>query len=67
MEVFYKIWKNYNEIKLTKIKMNLNSRKMKNHRPSPVALTRLVDRRAMVPSVTEMRVAKSHCGVHKWR
>ena len=31
------------------------------------ALTRLVMRRAMVPSVTEMRVAKSHCGVHKGR
>ena len=31
------------------------------------ALTRFVDRRAMMPSVTEMRVAKSHCGVHKGR
>ena len=29
------------------------------------ALTRLEDRRAIMPSVTEMRVAKSHCGVHK--
>ena len=30
MEVFYKIWKKYDEIQLTK-KMDLNNRKMKNH------------------------------------
>ena len=31
MIVFYKIWKNYNEIQLTKNKLHLNNRKMKNH------------------------------------
>ena len=34
MLLFYKIWKNYNEIQLTKNKMDLNNRKMKNHLPS---------------------------------
>ena len=37
MVVFYKIWKKYDEIKLTKNKMDLNNRKMKNHPPSPDA------------------------------
>ena len=36
MVAFYKIWKKYNEIQLTKVKMDLNNRKMKNHPPSPV-------------------------------
>ena len=31
----YKIWKNDNEIQLTTNKIDLNNRKMKNHRPSP--------------------------------
>ena len=31
MMVFYNIWKKYNEIQLTKNKMDLNNRKMKNH------------------------------------
>ena len=35
MEIFYKKWKKYNEIQLTKNKMNLNIRKMTNHPPSP--------------------------------
>ena len=35
MVVFYKKWKNYNEIQLTKNKMNFNIKKMKNHPPSP--------------------------------
>ena len=35
MGVFYNIWKRYNEIQLTKNKMNLNNRKIKNHPPSP--------------------------------
>ena len=30
-------WKNYNEMQLTKSKMDLNIRKMSNHPPSPVA------------------------------
>ena len=33
MVVFYKIWKKYNEIQLTK-QMDLNNRKMTNHPPS---------------------------------
>ena len=35
MVIFYKKWKKYNEIQLTKNKMNLNNRKMTNHPPSP--------------------------------
>ena len=31
--VFYKIWKKYNKIQLTKIKMDLNNRKMTKHPP----------------------------------
>ena len=34
MVIFYKKWKNYNKIQLTKNKMNLNNRKMINHPPS---------------------------------
>ena len=34
--IFYKIWKKYNEIQLTKNKIDLNSRKMTNHPPSSV-------------------------------
>ena len=36
MELFYKIWKKYNEIQSTINKMDLNNRKMKNHPPSHV-------------------------------
>ena len=37
MVVFYKIWKKYNEIKLTKYKMQLKKNgKIKNHPPCPV-------------------------------
>ena len=36
MAIFYKKWKNYNKIQLTKNKMDLNIRKMTNHSPSPV-------------------------------
>ena len=36
MTIFYKKWKNYNEIQLKKNKMDLNIRKMTNHPPSPV-------------------------------
>ena len=35
MLIFYKKWKKYNEIQLTKNKMGLNIRKMTNHPPSP--------------------------------
>ena len=35
MVIFYKKWKKYNEIQLTKHKMDLNIRKMTNHPPSP--------------------------------
>ena len=34
MVLFYKIWKKYNEIELTK-KMDLNNQKMTNQPPSP--------------------------------
>ena len=34
MVIFYKKWKKYNEIQLTK-KMDLSIRKMANHPPSP--------------------------------
>ena len=34
MVIFYKKWKKYNEIHLTKNKMDLNIRKMTNHPPS---------------------------------
>ena len=33
MVLFYKIWKMYNAIQLTKNKMDLNNRKMTNHHP----------------------------------
>ena len=36
--IFYKKWKKYYEIQLTKNKMDLNNRKMKNNPPSPVLL-----------------------------
>ena len=35
MVIFYKKWKKYNKIQLTKNKMDLNIRKMTNHPPSP--------------------------------
>ena len=35
MVIFYKKWEKYNEIQLTKHKMDLNIRKMTNHPPSP--------------------------------
>ena len=34
MVIFYNKWKNHNEIQLTKTKMDLNIRKMTQHRPS---------------------------------
>ena len=36
MVVVYKKWKKYNEIQLTKNKMDLNIRKITNNPPSPV-------------------------------
>ena len=35
MALFYMIWKKYNEIQLTKNKLDLNYRKITNHPPSP--------------------------------
>ena len=35
MVIFYKKWKKYKEIQLTKNKMDLNNQKMTNHPPSP--------------------------------
>ena len=37
MVIFYKIWKKYNEFQLTKNKMDLNNRKIKNRPRSPKA------------------------------
>ena len=36
MVIFCKKWKKYDEIQLTKNKMDLNIRKMTNHPPSPL-------------------------------
>ena len=36
MVLFYMIWKKYNEIKITRNKMDFNNRKMKNHPSSAV-------------------------------
>ena len=38
MVIFYKKWKKYNKIKMTKNKMDLNIRKMTNHPPYPVSM-----------------------------
>ena len=35
MVIFYRKWKKYNKIQLTKNKMDFNNRNMKNHPPSP--------------------------------
>ena len=37
MVIFYKKWKKFNKTQLTKDKMDLNNRKMKNHPPFPYA------------------------------
>ena len=37
--IFYKKWKKYNEIQLTKIKMDINIRKITNRQPSPSKLS----------------------------
>ena len=42
MAIFYKKWKKYNEIQLTKYKIFLNNRKMKDHPSSHVFLVLLV-------------------------
>ena len=34
MVIFYKKWKKYNDIQLTKNKIDLNNRKITNHLPS---------------------------------
>ena len=39
--IFYKKWKKYNEIKLTKNKIDLNIRKMPNHPTPPVNNTKI--------------------------
>ena len=41
MVIFCKKWKKYNEIQLTKNKMDLNIRKMTNHPPSPAIVHKL--------------------------
>ena len=38
MAAFYNIWKNYNEIQLTKYKMDLNNRKMEKNIHPPVTM-----------------------------
>ena len=42
MVIFYKKFKKYNEIQLTKNKMDLNIRKMTNHPPSPVYILLII-------------------------
>ena len=42
MVLFYKKWKKYNEIQLTKNKMALNNRKLTNHPPSPMCFIKLL-------------------------
>ena len=42
MVIFYKKWKQYNENRLTKIKMDLNNRKMTNH-PLSTGMCRIPD------------------------
>ena len=44
---FYKKWKKYNEIQLTKNKMDLNNRKITNHTPSPAHTTVLYKSRVL--------------------
>ena len=39
MVIFYDVWKNQNEIQLTKNKTALNNRKIKNRPPSPAVST----------------------------
>ena len=52
MDVFYKIWKKYDEIQLTENKMDLNNRKIKNHPTSPIHQLTLVMMAGMgVPEV----------------
>ena len=41
MLIFYKKWKKYNEIQLTKNKTYLNIRKITNHPPSPEILQQI--------------------------
>ena len=43
MIILYKKWKEYNEIQLTKNKMDLNIRKMTNHPPYPESITNYID------------------------
>ena len=45
MVIFYKKWKNYNEIQLTKNKMDLNRQKMTNYPPSHELLRQIFTRR----------------------
>ena len=45
MVLFYKIWKKYNEIQLTKTKMDLNIRKMTNRPPFPALLKQKLQKR----------------------
>ena len=40
MVIFYKKWKKYNEIQLTRNKMDLNNRKMTKHPPFPRVINR---------------------------
>ena len=42
MVIFYKKWKKYNQIQLTKNKMDLNIRKMTSHPPSPDNIIKII-------------------------
>ena len=56
MVIFYKKWKKYNEIQLTKSKMDLNIRKMTNHPPSPVLSLR--ERDAILSFICKKKASK---------
>ena len=60
MVLCYKICKKYNEIQLTKYKMDLNNRKMTNHPPSPVTLIRLPNPNIVDHSKREKEFLSEH-------
>ena len=64
MVIFYKKWKKYNEIQLTKNKMDLNIRNMTNHPPSPVLFV-LVP--AVCININNRKIMTHHTNIHQGR
>ena len=58
MVIFYKKLKKYNEIQLTKKKMDLNNRKMTNHPSSRVEFGRVCERRKLRVNVGKSKVMR---------